>query len=379
MERCIEKASHKNLTQLELLAMSASYNLSDGHARQSLTISQQKIIAGLPDLFAQSMREPFEELERGAQRALLHALGQYSYPQEPGRVLSCYASSVAMVILARAMVDTVSTVALVHPTFDNIPDILRTSKFDLAPVEEEVLHEGDLVANVPPEAGCLFITTPNNPTGRVLTADRLALAAQWCAERDALLALDTSFRGFDVRAHYDHYAVLAESGCRYVVIEDTGKLWPMQELKAGFLVSSPNVRLPLQLAHTEILLGISPFILSLVRSLALSVAAEGWTELHQHIAMNRTAVRKILSETQAVSSPDPDNQVSVERIAVTGWDTRELWSTLREGGVEVLPCCQFYWAEPERGAPYLRIALARDHDSVSVGVERLRDLLLERA
>lgn len=367
-----------NLTQYELLAMSSEVNLSDGHARQSPTRSQQRIIDSFADQFARSASRPPETLDTEAQRAFLNALGQYAYPQGAGRVLSCYASSVAMEILARALAGTVDTVALVHPTFDNIPDILRGFHLNLVPVEEDVLHRGDLDAGVPRDAGCLFVTTPNNPTGRVLTADRLALAARLCAERDMLLALDTCFRGFDSRAHYDHYAVLRESGCRYVVIEDTGKLWPTQDLKLGLLVSSPHVGLPLQRVHSDILLGVSPFILALVHEFARDAARDGLADLHRHIAANRILVREALRTVPAVSFPDPDSQVSVERVEIAGGDGYKLWAELRERGVEVLPCHQFHWADQNQGAPYLRVALARDRATVSAGVETLRDLLMER-
>lgn len=370
-------ATANNLTQLEHLALDASLNLADGHARHRLSRTQRRIVDQLPALFDEAVVRPVDELERAAHAAFFAALGQHSYPDGPDQVLSCYASSVAMDILARALTASVSSVALVHPTFDNIPDILRGFGLDLRPVDEDSLHHGDLAAAVPDDAGCLFVTTPNNPTGRVLAADRLAAAARLCAGRDMVLALDTSFRGFDARARYDHYRVLTESGCRYVVIEDTGKLWPTLDLKVGLLVSAEHVGLPIAQIHSDILLGVSPFILALVEQFALDAAASGLAELADHIAGNRAVLRGILADVPCVSFPDQDSKVSVERVRVHGYDGARLWEQLCERKVYVLPCHQFHWADPGSGAPYLRVALARDRDTVAAAAEAIRSLLLE--
>ncbi len=365
-----------NLTQLEYLALNASLNVADGHARQDLTETQKRIIDDLPTLFAKAAGEPLEELERNAQRTFLTTFGQHRFPTGPDRVLSCYASSVAMEILARSLVGSVATVGLVHPTFDNIPDILRGVGLGLAPVEEDLLVGGDLDAGIPPEVQALFVTTPNNPTGRVLAEDRLRLLAQVCQRRNIVLCLDTSFRGFDYRAQYDQYAILEAVGCRYVVIEDTGKLWPTLDLKVGLLVSSDNVGLPVPDIYSDILLGVSPFILALVERFAEDAAAGGLDELHEHIAGNRRVLRETLAGVPGVSFPDPDSRVSVERVGIPRHTGSQLFDGLSRQNVFVLPCRQFHWADPERGEDAVRVALARPRATVAAAAAEMRSILL---
>lgn len=365
-----------NLTQLEFLALNASLNVADGHARQDLSPSQKRIVEDLPTLFAKAAGEPVEELERAAQRAFLHLLGQHSYPTGPDRVLTCYSSSVAMEILARSLAYQTDTVALVHPTFDNIPDILLGAGLRLLPVEEDQLAEAELDERVLGSAGCLFITTPNNPTGRVLGEQRLRELAQLCADREVVLALDTSFRGFDSRAHYDHYAVLETSGCRYAVIEDTGKLWPTLDLKVGLLVSSEHIGLPLETIYSDILLGVSPFILALVERFAQDATAGGLDELHDCIRVNRTLLRDALADVPSVSFPDLDSKVSVERVELADRTGMQVWARLQEREVYVLPCRQFHWADPAQGERFLRVALARSRGTVAAAAQELRSVLL---
>ncbi|MEV6977523.1 enduracididine biosynthesis enzyme MppP [Kitasatospora sp. NPDC093806] len=368
----------ENLTQWEYLALNSELNVADGHARQALTDGQTKIVDQLPQLFAEGEQRPVELIEREAHQAYFTLLGQHGYPTAPGRVLSCYSSSVAMEILSRALAGSVDTVALVHPTFDNIADLLRGNGLRLVPVEEEPLHHEDLPDSLLTEVGCVFVTTPNNPTGTVLAEERLRRIAEQCAEHDVVLALDTSFRGFDPRAHYDHYAVLEASGCRWVVIEDTGKLWPTLDLKAGLLVFSERVGLPVEKIYSDILLGVSPLILALIREFSLDAAAGGLADLHEFIAGNRALVRAKLAGLPGVECPDPDSRSSVERVRFSERIGVEVWNELQRHNVYALPCEKFHWDDPTEGQHMIRIALARSAGPLAASVDVLRSVLEAR-
>ncbi|MFE7566258.1 enduracididine biosynthesis enzyme MppP [Streptomyces sp. NPDC057539] len=368
----------ENLTQWEYLALNSELNIADGHARQALSPGQQKIVNELPLLWAESEQRPVQQIESEAHQAYFTLLGQHRYPAEPGRVLSCYSSSVSMEILARSLSAEVERVALVHPTFDNIADLLRGNGLELVPVEEDTLHGGDLPAELLSSVGCVFVTTPNNPTGRVLAQERLRRLAEQCAEHGIVLVLDTSFRGFDAAAHYDHYAVLEEAGCRWVVIEDTGKLWPTLDLKAGLLVSSAQVDLPIAKIYSDILLGVSPLILALIREFSRDAADGGLADLHAFIRHNRSVVRRTLAGVEGVSFPDPESRSSVERVAFAGRTGTEVWEELQRHRVFALPCRQFHWAEPSEGEHMLRIALARSAEPLEQSVQILRTVLETR-
>ncbi|MFF0221626.1 enduracididine biosynthesis enzyme MppP [Streptomyces sp. NPDC004629] len=368
----------ENLTQLEFMAINSELNLADGHARQGLTPTQEKIINELPALFAESAERPVEELENEAHEAFFHSLGQHSYLSGSGRVLSCYASSVAMEILARTLATSIDAIALVHPTFDNIPDILRGCGLRLVRLDEESLHCGDLAPEFLESVGAVFVTTPNNPTGLVLSGERLTRLAQQCAEHDVVLCLDTSFRGFDLRAQYDHYEILAASGCRWVVIEDTGKLWPTLDLKSGFLVYSDNLGLPVDLIYSDILLGVSPLILTLIREFATDAASGGFADLHEFIAGNRRIVRDGLAGVEGITCLGDDIRVSVERVRLDKGSASEVWTELRDQNVYVLPCRKFHWANPREGDDSFRIALARPAQPLERAVRMLRIALESR-
>ncbi|MFH9656815.1 enduracididine biosynthesis enzyme MppP [Streptomyces sp. NPDC017248] len=376
VNRMLPTVSAENLTQFETLALSSSMNLADGHARQQLTAAQSKIVAELPDMWAEAVVRPVDEIEQEAAESFFGMLGQHSHPFAAGRTLSCYSSSLAMEILARSLVTTSDAVALIHPTFDNIPDILRGVGLRLVPVEEEQAHDEDLPAELLEQVGCVFITTPNNPTGRVMSEARLRRLAEQCAEYGVVLALDTCFRGFDPDAQFDHYAVLDASGCRWVVIEDTGKLWPTLELKIGWLVRSANVDLPVEKVHSDILLGTSPLILLMVKRFADDGADGGLAELQRTIADHRALVRAELADVPDIGFVDDRARVSVERLHVGSRLGMDVWSAVRSQNLYVLPCQKFHWARPREGERMLRLALSRNSPTLLAGARVLRSALL---
>ncbi|MGW4891953.1 enduracididine biosynthesis enzyme MppP [Kitasatospora sp. NPDC004240] len=377
MNRIQSTVSAENLTQFETLALDSSMNLADGHARQQLTAAQSKVIADLPNLWAEAAMRPVSEIEQEAADSFFGMLGQHSHPFAAGRTLACYSSSLAMEILARSLVTRTDAVALIHPTFDNIPDILRGVGLRLVPVEEEQAHDDDLPAELLGQVGCVFITTPNNPTGRVMTEERLRRLAEQCAEHDVVLALDTSFRGFDPAAQFDHYAVLDASGCRWVVIEDTGKLWPTLELKIGWLVRSANIDLPIEKIHSDILLGTSPLIMLMVKRFSDDGADGGLADLQRTIADHRALVRAEFEGVPDMSFVDQHARTSVERLHVGSRLALDVWSAVRTRNLYVLPCQKFHWARPHEGDRMLRLALSRNPSTLLAGAQVLRAALLD--
>lgn len=366
-----DMAAHDNLTKYELTALAAEVGVSDGHPRQRPTAGQSGILKAMPRLFAEAQAAPFEQLERSAQRVFFTSIGQHAAPVDAGRVLSCYSSSCVMDVLSRTLVERFPRVGLIHPTFDNIPDILKRWGLQLVPLDERALVEGE----IPAAAGTLdavFVTTPNNPTGAFLSAEALRSIAERCAHAGMLLALDVCFRGFDRRFQYDTYELLNATGVHYVLIEDTGKLWPTSELKLGFAAYSQSCPLDLVDAMSDVLLSVSPFVLRLVTELALDAGTGGYDELHGLVRRNRERLTTALAGTPA-TVVDPDSRVSVARVELP-CDTSAtvVYESLKETDLHVLPCGTFHWAAQDDGERFIRVALGRDPEVIDIVAERLR-------
>jgi len=366
-----------NLTAMEVTALTdvdGGLNLTDGHARLVLTEEQAAIVARLPEMFASASRRSFPEIEREAHTAFLHAVGQHTAPIGTGRILSCYSSTLATDIVARAL-PAGATIAVLHPTFDNIADLFTTRGLHLVPLPEEALLAQDWPA---PPVSAVVITHPNNPTGLVTPPAHLRSLAEHAARHQQTVIIDASFRGQVRDAQYDTYAILDAAGTDWITIEDTGKLWPTHELKIGILAYSDRTKLPIEHAFSESLLSASPVVLQLITALAHDWVDGGYERARELVRHNRTVVEQALAEI-GLRLADPTSQISVARIELpdNGPDSSLLYKDLLNRGVHVLPCAPFHWADPDSGRRYIRISLARPHSTVATAARALAQSYLE--
>lgn len=360
-----------NLTTMEvdaLIDVDGGLNLTDGHARLLLTEQQSAIVDQLPGMFSAACSRPFAHIENEAHSAFMRAIGQHSAPVGTGRILSCYSSTLATDIVARAL-PAGATVAVLHPTFDNIADLMITRGLQLVPLTEEQLLAGEWPQ---PPVSVVVVTHPNNPTGLVTPPQHLASLARHAAERGQTVIIDASFRGQVRDAQYDTYAVLEEAGADWIVIEDTGKLWPTHELKIGMLAYSERTRLPIERAFSESLLAASPVVLQLVTALSADWVDGGYERASAHVQRNRETVRATL-EPVGLRLADPTSQISVARIELPddGPDSALLHKELLTRGVHVLPCAPFHWADPASGLKYIRLSLARPPETVAAAAHAM--------
>jgi aspartate/methionine/tyrosine aminotransferase len=366
-----------NLTTMEVDALSdidGGLNLTDGHARLDLSAEQTAIVARIPEMFTTASRAPFPAIEAAAHRAFLHAIGQHSAPVGTGRILSCYSSTLATDIVARAL-PAGATIAVLHPTFDNIADLFTTRGLHLVPLTEEALLAREWPG---PPVSAVVVTQPNNPTGLVTPEGHLRSLAEHAVAHGQIIIIDASFRGQVPDAQYDSYAILDSAGVQWITIEDTGKLWPTHELKIGMLAYSERTRLPIERAFSESLLAASPVVLQLVAALAEDWTRGGYERARDLVERNRATVREAI-ESVGLELADPASQISVARISLPegGPDSSVLRKDLLERGVHVLPCTPFHWAAPEDGLRYIRISLARPFETVQRAVRTLADAYRE--
>ncbi|HEY0532524.1 MAG TPA: aminotransferase class I/II-fold pyridoxal phosphate-dependent enzyme [Actinoplanes sp.] len=360
-----------NLTTMEVDALTdpdGGLNLTDGHARLLLSAEQAAVVERIPEMFAEASRRPFPVIEHEAHTAFLGAIGQHSAPVGTGRILSCYSSTLATDIVARAL-PVGATVAVLHPTFDNIADLFVTRGLSLVPLSEEALLGQDWPG---PPVSAIVVTHPNNPTGLVTPESHLASLAEHAVRHGQTIIIDASFRGQVRDAQYDTYRVLDEAGADWITIEDTGKLWPTHELKIGLLAYSERTRLPIIRAFSESLLAASPVVLQLIRELAGDWVNGGYERARDLVARNRTAVRQAI-EPVGLRLADPDSRISVARIELpaSGPDSSLLYKGMLARGVHMLPCAPFHWADPEAGLRFIRVSLARPYDTVATAAQAL--------
>jgi aspartate/methionine/tyrosine aminotransferase len=357
-----------SLTADERYAQDSSWNLADAHARQRMSPDEKKsILEKFPEIFWEAHDHPYSTLERNSAITFLNSLGQYP---KKSVAIAAYSSSLCTMIVSRLLRRNDWDVSLTWPTFDNLPALLTAEGVVVRPRQ---ITSGPVDAALSEDwPKCVFEVSPNNPTGDIISRDELTRLADVCADNRRLLVLDQSFKGHVREACFDHYEVLEASGVDYIVIEDTGKLWPLLDMKVAFLVTNEQMARELRPVVDDILLNVSPFHLALVRRYAEYSREDGrdYDSIRDVIEINRRTLRdKITAVPDLLTLAYPNSRVGVEVLNVAPADYPCFMAALEERKVAVLPTDKFYWgADRKPRTSQIRIALCRDQENMSTAL-----------
>jgi len=372
-------------TEYERLSLARGMNLSDGHTRQPLTRSQKRIVARLPELFAESERRTQEELELEFIEQFFGLAGQSTLSPSPDRYLLSYSASTAINLISLLLQARSLSVALIHPAFDNIPNSLRRHRVPLTPLSEESLIGHRLSSTLSAvDSDVIWIVCPNNPTGFELCQEDFAALVNFCAAYNRILVIDFCFRFFSSHlSDWDQYELLEASGISYITIEDTGKTWPTLDMKIGGTVCSSDLFPELYQLHDDLLLNVSPFHLALLIEFIRDTRETGLEKtILRHVRSNRRQLRRALEGSTLIPTVRSE-ATTMEWLRIEGeYSDKILWRELREVGIHILPGSNFFWDQPELGTRFVRIPLTRAPELIAAaapGIRRVSDECARRS
>ncbi|MFN8079902.1 MAG: aminotransferase class I/II-fold pyridoxal phosphate-dependent enzyme [Kineosporiaceae bacterium] len=338
-----------SLTGWERAGLSRQLNLADGHARYDFTPLQRDAISRSPELLRCSARGEQELWEHRFVTEFFRLSGQSSHSAVDPSPLLNYSSSSAIDVTAKVLsARRIVRAALVEPTFDNIPALLRRSGIVPSPIcLNRLATDDEYLARVTSEFPVLFLVLPNNPTGDALSFERFRDVVQACASTGCILVLDLSFRFFSTLIHWDQYAVISEYGTTALILEDTGKTWPPADLKIGLLSATSSLRELAVEATEELLLNVPPFTLQILCAFmekepgpSEGVAATGIAR------RNRDYLAASLAHSDgSLFLTDANTSVAWLKTP-TNWNSDNFVRYCLENGLSLLPGSQFYWANP---------------------------------
>jgi aspartate/methionine/tyrosine aminotransferase len=356
------------LTRHQWEALRGSFNLADGHSRQHQSAEQLEFLQQLPDLFLECVDADQEVVETEFLEAFFDIGGQPSFLELPRPNLH-YSASISIAVAAAHLRALGGVAMVIHPTFDNIPALLSRHGVPMRPVSfEEILR----LESFPDDVTALMLVLPNNPTGDCLGPEELATIASLCAAHGVNLVIDFSFRFASELCAWDQYSVLSASGADFLCIEDTGKTWPVLDLKVGITVSSPDVALEIQEITEDYILNVSPFLLKLLTLYIASDPERSWRTIAEK---NRLTLENALVGSEASLEP-PGSAATISWIDLgEGWESDGFCRWANDTGVAVCPGGPFFWDAPERGKRFMRVALLRPHQYFAEAASTLRRLI----
>lgn len=337
--------------------------------------TQQGVIEQLSDIFIHAQNKPRKEIERNF-LVRYWELAKQRRAINLGTSMACYSASTAIEIIANYLKTFKLRTALIEPTFDNLPAILQRVGVNLVSLAEDDIFPSINYSKLSSLAvDAFFLVLPNNPTGHLLNKGEFTNLVDFCAKNGKLLIVDFCFRLFSKEMYWDQYGAALDSDCKFLFIEDTGKIWPLLDLKTALLTSHPKLYKDVKRIHNEFLLNVSPFVLELIGRCIISVKNEFEFDVVNIIQKNRAYLRSSISNT-ILRPANLDSQISFEWLEITkDYHAERIWEMLINAGIFVLPGSLFYWGTPMSGQNKLRIALARNPNIFIAGVDSLTKIL----
>ena len=365
----------QSLTQYEVDGLKAAFTFADGHAYHKMPASLQPVMDDIQHIWKDSSDKAIPELEEEFKRATSRII------KSP--VLG-YQSEYSLCPTASNSIDIVSTwfgmkgykVGLIEPAFDNLYLLPKRRDVEVVSIQEEDLVNLDALETKidVSHLDALFIVSPNNPTGFQMTQEEFQNLCALCSQKRIALIVDTTFRLYS-RRMYDEYQILNDNDVDYIVIEDTGKTWPTDDLKVSLMAYSDSLAEEIRMLYEEIYLCTSSFSLGLLTELIEKTRRTGvekvvWNEVDQR----RERLREVLKDTPLTSVVNQNAcPLPLEWLdcSATGLEDLELVKHLARSGVAVLPGRFFYWNSQEQHTNNIRINLMRSDDMFEKGLGAL--------
>jgi succinyldiaminopimelate transaminase len=214
-----------------------------------------------------------------------------------------------------------------------------------------------------PAADLVWLNSPSNPTGEVLTRDQLAAALVWAREHGAVIAADECYLEFGWQA--SPLSLLEVAGAdvtNVLVVHSLSKRSNLAGYRAGFVAGDPNLVNKLLEIRKH-----AGMILSAPVQHAVIAALSDF----DHVAIQRERYQR----RRQVLRPALENagfRIEASEAGLYLWATRDedAWASvawLAERGILVAPGA-FYGAAGER---FVRVALTATDERIDAAVARL--------
>ena len=373
-----------SLTKYEYKGMNGNVNFADGHAYHNLPNEYDEITCNLEDIWLLSNQLNVVEAENKFKVSFGYLINS-SDVINTANFKICPTSSNSIDIIAAYLKQESKKVLLIEPTFDNLYLLLARRGCQV-----ESLLEDDLIEVLKRNAlselldkhdfNSIFLVNPNNPTGTLLSECNMAKICSYCAEKDKQIIIDTTFRIYSKSVINYDYRLLNDSNISYIVIEDTGKTWPTNDMKASMLVYSDDCKYLIELIYEEIYLCHSRFVLAFFSkifdlTLRIGIRLGIHATIEERIFQLQDAIKNIplICKTDRTMTVIPIEWID---CSATGNNDIQNQEYILSFGLHTLPGRYFYWSKDKNdfSTSMIRMSLGRSQNDFDKGLEIIRTL-----
>jgi aspartate/methionine/tyrosine aminotransferase len=294
----------------------------------------------------------------------------YGVQVTPDRILIASGTSTAMLLLFSALLEEGDELILPNPYYPCYPNIIKY--VGGVPVFVDVLEEEGfqyvpemISPKIGPRTKGILINSPSNPTGNVLSGERMEEIARF----SPIIISDEIYQGliYEGEAHS-----ILEYTDNSVVINGFSKLYAMTGWRLGYLIAPKEFIRPMQRIQQNLFISANSFV-QLAAISALHEADEEVRRMRETYDQRRKFMIRRLKELGFGIMVEPTGAFYILANAKRFSDDsyRLAFDILEEAKVGVAPGIDF----GTNAEGFLRFSYARSMENIEEGMDRLEAYL----
>jgi aspartate/methionine/tyrosine aminotransferase len=295
---------------------------------------------------------------------------RYRVSVPPERVVVTSGSSAGFVLAFLAVLDPGDALLLPSPGYPCYRQILAALGAKPVLIETEAVSRwmpvpGNLDGLAEQPAGIL-LASPNNPTGTMASATRLAELADACRRRGLWLISDEIYHGLEYEESADTALAHWDSA---IVVNSFSKYFSMTGWRIGWLVVPEELVRPMERLAQN--LYISPPAISQVAALGAFEGIEELEAIKAGYAANRALLLNELPAAGLTSILPADGAfyLYADVSKLTSHSAAFAKTMMKETGVAITPGIDF---DPVRGNRFVRLSYAGPHEAMREAAYRIK-------
>ncbi|MGD0866915.1 MAG: pyridoxal phosphate-dependent aminotransferase [Rhizomicrobium sp.] len=294
------------------------------------------------------------------------------------------AAMLAVILALQSVVETGDNIVAVSPVWPNIFQAaeicgaeVRYARLDddwHASAPRWNLDLEKLFAACDARTKAIFVASPGNPTGWIMTRDEQRAVLDFARARGIAIISDEVYGTltFDGSAHAPSFLQIAEPDDAVFVVNSFSKPWAMTGWRIGWLVHPASIETPMWMMSAADNTGATTFA-QWGALAALSPRGDAFrVEMLERCRNGRDVVRKFLGGQNRIRWIEPEGAfygfLHVEGMKDSLGFASDL---VRNARVGVAPGSAFAPPEDTRSDSFIRICFAQDPARLEIGLERL--------
>jgi aspartate/methionine/tyrosine aminotransferase len=297
--------------------------------------------------------------------------GTYGVSVEPDQIIVTSGSSPAILLVFSALLDPGDEVIISDPHYACYPNFIKFVQG--VPVSVPVLEEDGfqfrpeaIREKITARTKAIFINSPSNPTGNLLSAERMQEIANMAAGPDApMIVSDEIYHGL-VYEGKDHS--ILEFTDRAFVLNGFSKLFAMTGLRLGYVIAPPALIRPMQKLQQNFFISANSMVQRAAIA-ALQCAGDDVARMKSVYDERRKFMIRRLKEIGLGITVEPTGAFYVFANAkhVSSDSYKLAFDILEKAHVGVTPGIDF----GQNGEGYLRFSYANSMENIAEAMNRL--------